>query len=492
VIFNSYTFLLFLGFVLAIYWSTKSWWWRKAFLLVASYVFYAAWNPPFVVILWISTIVDWHVSKRIHASETASRKKLWLMVSLLVNLGLLAYFKYGGFMVENLNSLLAALGVSHQFGKSSIILPVGISFYTFQTLSYTIDVYRGSLRPWHSALDYALYVTFFPQLVAGPIVRATEFLPQCEEEKAGTPEKIGWGLSLLVIGLFCKVVVADNFMAPVADQVYGTNEPVGFFAAWAGTLAFSVQIFCDFYGYSICAVGIALCLGFSLPDNFRWPYASVGFSDFWRRWHISLSSWLRDYLYIPLGGNRKGVARTYINLALTMLLGGLWHGASWMFVAWGALHGSYLIGERLISQTRLAKHPLCSTALFRLFLGGLTFFLVCLTWVFFRAESIHQAFALCRDMLSAGQLLQLAAKFGAPVREGTEFHQLWLGKSAYLLVLLCTTTLLTVHAVLRNSSTEGFFKRIPWFLRSFLLAAMLYMVAISMAGEDRAFIYFQF
>ncbi len=353
-LFNSYTFILFLAAVLLLSRMLANWTWRKSLLLLSSYVFYAAWNPPFVVVLWISTIVDWYVGKWIHASSTRERRTFFLIISLLVNLGMLSYFKYGGFFVDNLNMLLHLAGFNFAFSQISIVLPVGISFYTFQTLSYTIDIFRGRLSPWHSFLDYALYVTFFPQLVAGPIVRAANFLPQCRSSRIGSSKQMGWGLSLLVIGLFAKIVIADSLAAPTVEVVYDSHGTLGCIAAWAGTLAFAIQIFCDFFGYSTCAIGVALSLGFSLPDNFRWPYGAIGFSDFWRRWHISLSSWLRDYLYIPLGGNRMGIRRTYVNLMITMLLGGLWHGASWMFVIWGGLHGIYLMAEGLIRQSGVA------------------------------------------------------------------------------------------------------------------------------------------
>ena len=272
---------------------------------------------------------------------------MWLVVSLSVNLGLLGFFKYGTFLLDNFITFSELLGIPFTPAKPDIILPVGISFYTFQTLSYTLDIYFRKSRPWSSFLDYALFVTFFPQLVAGPIVRSSEFLPQCLTPRRATLERFSWGLILLVSGLFQKIVVADGLLAPIVEKVYDTGMVPDTLSAWCGTLAFSGQIFCDFAGYSSCAIGVAMCLGFKIPDNFRSPYAAIGFSDFWGRWHISLSSWLRDYLYIPLGGNRKGAAGTYINLMLTMLIGGLWHGASWTFVFWGGLHGLYLAVERM-------------------------------------------------------------------------------------------------------------------------------------------------
>jgi len=347
-VFNSLTFLVFFCVVLGLHQLPLPWRVKKGNLLAASYLFYAAWNPIFVLLLWTSTIVDWFVAKWIVRTDGRAGKRGILLLSLVVNLGFLGYFKYGTFLLENWAGLLKVFGLTYHPLVSPIVLPVGISFYTFETLSYTLEVYRGQVPPWDSFLDFALFVAFFPHLVAGPIVRAADFLPQCRTPKRVTAPQLGWGLSLLAFGLFEKVVVADALLAPVADQVYSSWEKAGCFDAWIGTLAFSGQIFFDFAGYSLCAIGAALCLGFVLKDNFHLPYAAIGFSDFWRRWHLSLSTWLRDYLYISLGGNRRGEARTYVNLMLTMLIGGLWHGASWRFVVWGGLHGMYLIVERIL------------------------------------------------------------------------------------------------------------------------------------------------
>ena len=355
-VFNSLTFAVFFATVLGLYYATRSWTARKAVLLVSSYLFYAAWNPPFVLLIWISTIIDWYAARALAQQTDLTRKRLLLAVSVCSNLGLLSFFKYGNFFLDNFVATVAVLGIDYSPPELDIILPVGISFYTFQTLSYSIDVYRGSLKPTRSFLDFALFVTFFPQLVAGPIVRAADFLPQCVQPRKLEPGYFGWGVTLMTIGIFQKVVLADSLVAPVADRVYAPGAATTFGDAWIGTLAFSAQIFFDFAGYSTVAIGAALCLGFALPDNFRSPYASRGFSEFWRRWHISLSSWLRDYLYISLGGNRISYRRTTINLAMTMLLGGLWHGASWRFIVWGALHGIYLVVERVL-RTRFGAAP---------------------------------------------------------------------------------------------------------------------------------------
>ncbi|MCU0621004.1 MAG: hypothetical protein MUC69_05820, partial [Gemmatimonadales bacterium] len=307
--FNSLTFLAFFAVVVLLHNLPFSWRTKKRNLLAASYLFYAAWNPPFVVLLWLSTALDWQCARWLDATDDRHRRRAILLLSLAGNLGLLAYFKYGGFVLDNVAALAASVGVAWKPPAWDIVLPVGISFYTFQTLSYTLDVFLRRARPATSFLDFALFVTFFPQLVAGPIVRPTDLMPQFAAPRAATRAQVGWGLMLMTLGLFQKIVLADGFLAPVADAVYGSAALVAPLDAWLGTLAFSGQIFCDFAGYTTTAIGASEVLGFSLIDNFRYPYAAIGFSDFWRRWHISLSTWLRDYLYVPLGGNRKRPAR---------------------------------------------------------------------------------------------------------------------------------------------------------------------------------------
>lgn len=477
-LFNSYTFFIFLFVVLIVSRLIASWSQRKTFLLLMSYLFYCAWNPPFVVLLWISTVADWFLAKKLDKATVQSKRKVFLFMSLFVNLGMLAYFKYATFLLSCFIGLLSTFGIEYTPAMPSIILPVGISFYTFQTLSYTLDVYRRRMKPATSFLDYALYVTFFPQLVAGPIVRAVDFLPQCVESKKASGKQLGWGLSLIVIGLFNKVVIADGLMASIVERVYETTDPLTFLDAWAGTMAFATQIFCDFSGYSTCAIGCAMCLGFVLPDNFRFPYAAIGFSDFWGRWHISLSTWLRDYLYISLGGNRLGHIRTYVNLMVTMLLGGLWHGASWMFVIWGGLHGGYLIAERKIKQCEFSKHVVWSHFLTRVFLSLITFGLVCITWVFFRASNMEQATSVLASMLD-------------PLHFGIEFSGV-LSRGQVIQSIGVTFAMLILHNILAKSSLEALFNRIPVWVSGMLLALLMYVILVSMSGVDHAFIYFQF
>lgn len=480
-LFNSLTFVVFFLCVVAVHYLPLPWRAKKLNLLVASYLFYAAWNPPFVLLLWISTVVDWWAARWIAAARSAVARRAGLVVSLSVNLGLLAFFKYGNFALENFVRVASAIGVEYSPPRLDIVLPVGISFYTFQSLSYTLDVHHGRTRPWKSPLDFALYVTFFPQLVAGPIVRAVDFLPQCVLPQAATARQFAWGLNLLVIGLFEKIVVADAFLAPIVERVYGAPQ-VDTLSAWVGTLAFAGQIFCDFAGYSTCAIGAAMCLGFALPDNFRYPYAAVGFSDFWRRWHVSLSSWLRDYLYIPLGGNRGGFLRTMANLMITMVLGGLWHGASWTFVVWGALHGAYLALERVVRKAPIAGWALWQSTRGRKLLALGTFLLVCFTWVFFRADSLPHAAAMVRAMIVPD-----AALVGDPGSAGARVA----GKRDTLIVFSIISAMLAIHWRLRDTTLEHAFQRLPSLAWCAANAAMIAAILIS-PGEDRAFIYFQF
>ncbi|MGH8251278.1 MAG: MBOAT family O-acyltransferase [Steroidobacteraceae bacterium] len=474
-VFNSLTFLVFFAVLLVLHRLPFSWTTKKFNLLIASYVFYAAWNPPFIVLLWASTIVDWFIARGIYASRDKSRatRRSWLVISVAVNIGFIGFFKYGEFLLQNWQALMASMGVIWVAPEWDIVLPVGISFYTFVTLSYTLDVYLGRLKPIASFLDYALFVTYFPHLVAGPIVRPTQLVPQFTTPRQATRDQMLWGLGLTVLGPFMKVVLADAGLANVSDRVFGAEHAIGFADAWLGTLAFSGQIFCDFAGYSTIAVGVSLCLGFALPDNFRMPYAAIGFSDFWRRWHISLSTWLRDYLYIPLGGNRGSEARTYVNLMLTMLLGGLWHGANWTFVVWGGLHGIYLAGERWIrSRTGLAGDP--AGAWNRLALALVTYFLVNITWVFFRAETFGVASRVLAGMFGLGGV-------APPV-----LPTIYMIKASVIVA-----GIIMVQWLMRQRELEDVVSRTPWWLTGLVCAAMLFAVIIAQ-GSGEAFIYFQF
>ncbi len=384
-LFNSYTFLFFLlPLILGGYYLLVPRRWRSAWLVLCSYVFYGWWDWRFCGLLLLTTTIDYVAGGRITATSSPTVRRRWLTLSVCCDLGILGFFKYFDLGAETANALARAL-----FGPTSpslpllhLILPVGISFYTFQSMSYTIDIYRGQARPARSFLDFACYVSLFPQLVAGPIVRYRDMDEQLRS-RTHTWSKAGAGITLFVLGLAKKVLVADA-VAPLADAAFSQTSP-GLAAAWSGLLAYTLQIYFDFSGYSDMAVGLGLLLGFQFPQNFNSPYKAVSITDFWRRWHISLSTWLRDYLYIPLGGNRHGPARTYFNLWLTMLLGGLWHGADWTFLAWGAWHGLWLALERMHGKRSFADAlPLPVQTAW-------TFLLVMLGWVFFRAPTFAVA-----------------------------------------------------------------------------------------------------
>ncbi len=470
-VFNSLTFMVFFALVLALHAMPFKWTTKKINLLIASYIFYAAWNPPFIILLWISTIVDWYAAQKLVHAEKPAARRVWMLLSVVVNLGMLAYFKYGTFLLENFTVLMAGIGVNYQAPAFDIILPVGISFYTFATLSYTLDIYLRRAEPAKNFLDYALFVTFFPHLVAGPIMRPTELVPQFVEPRKASRYMLFFGLGLMTLGLFQKVVLADSFLAPAAEMIYDGKAIAGTLDAWIATLAFSGQIFCDFAGYSTTAIGAAMCLGFAMPDNFRFPYAAIGFSDFWRRWHITLSSWLRDYLYIPLGGNRHGEARTYLALMVTMLLGGLWHGASWAFVVWGGLHGFYLAAERILRSRFSGYRP----GPFALFLFALlTYALINITWVFFRADSFGKAWMV------------LSGMFGMNVGAAPILPTMHL-----TMVTLIVGGIVFAHWQMRQQTLESFVARVPAWLLSCTWAVMAFLIVI-VQGDGNAFIYFQF
>jgi alginate O-acetyltransferase complex protein AlgI len=489
-VFNSYIFIAFLAVILVLHNLPLSWNIKKVNLLLASYIFYAAWNPPFILLLWLSTVVDYFVGRALYTQENLFKKRLLLVVSLIGNLGMLCFFKYGGFLLDNFVALVNVVGMDFHPAKPDIILPAGISFYTFTTLCYTIDMYKRKSEPVKSLLDFSLFVTFFPHLVAGPIVRPHQLVPQFESPRKATQQQLLQGLFLLSLGLFMKVVIADTLLSATADSVFSNKGMLPALDAWLGVLAFSGQIFFDFAGYSTCAVGVALCLGFILPENFRYPYAAIGFSDFWKRWHMTLSLWLRDYLYIPLGGNRKGEFRTYVNLMITMLLGGLWHGASWTFVVWGALHGTYLCVEKLVreqftgrpkeledmvvTQASFAPAFMRNKTFNNFILALFTFFLVNVTWVFFRAA----------DFTSAWHLL--IAMFG----QATDAAPL-LSTLAILKVSIVVVLMVIAHWIMRNTTIMEVTEKAPWWALGIVWAVLVVALIVSQKSSD-SFIYFQF
>lgn len=492
-VFNSYTFIVFFMVMLVLHNLPFPWKVKKINLLLASYIFYAAWNPPFILLLWLSTVVDYFVGRALYTQENKHKKRLLLVVSLIGNLGMLCFFKYGGFLLENFTHLVNLLGMNFHPAKPNIILPAGISFYTFTTLCYTIDMYKKKSEPVKSLLDFSLFVTFFPHLVAGPIVRPPQLVPQFESPRRANQQQLMQGLLLITLGLFMKVVLADSMLAGSANSVFNSHDRVSTLDAWMGVLAFSGQIFFDFAGYSTCAVGVALSLGFVLPQNFLYPYAAIGFSDFWRRWHITLSAWLRDYLYIPLGGNRNGKFRTYINLMLTMLLGGLWHGANWTFVVWGALHGFYLWVEKFIADIRhdrvraMALTPsgevgvlgpvpevLKKKNISNFMLALLTFFLINVTWVFFRAPDFTSAWHMLSSMFSR-------------VPKGAEL----LTTMSIIKISVIIFFVVIFHWLMRNTRVLVVAEKLPWWLLGLIWSVLLMLLILSQESGS-SFIYFQF
>ncbi len=399
-IFTEPRFLAFFAVVWLLNWATPWHWARKVLLLVASYTFYAAWDWRFLSLMLASTVVDYVAARGMGTKvegERVGRRRAFMALSLVSNLGMLGVFKYFDFFSESTRYLLSEAGLTVSRLTLDVTLPVGISFYTFQTLSYSIDVYRGRLEPKRSFLDVAVFVAFFPQLVAGPIVRARDFFFQLEAPRHFGKVQVRRALALFLVGFIKKACVADN-VAKMVDAYYAAPNLYDAKSAWLATIGYSIQIYCDFSGYSDMAIATAALLGYNLCRNFAHPYLSTDIQDFWRRWHISLSSWLRDYLYISLGGNRGSTLFRYRNLMLTMLLGGLWHGASWNFVVWGGLHGFALIFHQVWAK-RFQVLPRRSWP-YRALSLLLTYYWVCLAWIFFRAQDWSTAFVAARSWVT--------------------------------------------------------------------------------------------
>lgn len=472
-VFNSLTFLVFAVVFLAVYFllsGRKRLWWA----LAGSYFFYGWWDVRFLGLIILSTALDFHLGQRIHAERRPDRRNRWLWVSVAVNLGILGFFKYFGFFTDSFRQLAALGGWSVPVPYLEVILPVGISFYTFQTLSYTIDVYRGKLEPTRDIWTFATFVAFWPQLVAGPIVRAADLLPQLQRYLPADAGRIQSGLTRIGWGFFKKVAVADS-LAPFVDQVWSAPGHFSTLNLWVAVLFYSFQLYCDFSGYSDIAIGFARLMGYDFPENFRTPYFSRDFSEFWTRWHISLSSWLRDYLYIPLGGNREGPWRTFRNLMWTMLLGGLWHGANWTFVVWGGIHGGLLVLQRLLAApVRHCRRHLPDPVWTALSVPTV-FLLTTLAWVFFRSPDLSLAIGLLRDLFRT--------EGWAPAGLMNKFI---VAKGFGLVGML-----LTVEIVADSYPLGRWLSQRPaW--RAFVLAAVWFAILLFGNFAANAFIYFQF
>lgn len=487
-LFNSFFFVLFLVLVLVIaailrhYCQAK--WVERLFLVLASAFFYAQWNWHYLILIYITICADFMLVRYLIAR---GRPRLGLWLSLLVNLGILAVFKYAGFLATSLNDALSAANVDYSVTVLELLLPVGISFYTFQSLSYTIDNYRQGIEPRQSLIDYALFVSFFPQLVAGPIVRASEFFTQLERDRRIDFSAAQTGVLLIVVGLLKKVVFADQ-LALIADPVFNSPDTASSLDILIAVYAFAFQIYFDFSGYSDIAIGSAALLGFRFPRNFSHPYIALSFRDFWRRWHMTLSRWLRDYLYISLGGNRKGHWKTVRNLFLTMLLGGLWHGASWNFVFWGFLHGLYLGAERVgLSVTRRFRRrdiesiPTTRRQGVGRYLGHYSiallkwltvFHAVCLAWIFFRAETFNDSWAMINSIWFW--------------QDGVSTVHV---KPLSILLVLAMPVL---HRVSASFDVTGKPDRLSTIQYITIIVSAILLMAIFAPGQSDPFIYFQF
>ncbi len=412
--FNSWDFVLFFIVVFTVSaflprYSTAHKWW----LLLASWFFYASWNWHYLGLILFTTTLDWSLGPRFGASVKPGRL---IAISVVANLSILAVFKYGNFAIETANFGLQAIDVAFQFSALDLLLPVGISFYTFQSLSYTIDVYRGNLAPRKSFLDYALFVSFFPQLVAGPIVRASEFFHELDTPRQTNQREAAYAMTLIGLGFVKKVVFADG-LAQAIDPTWNNLAAAEGWQVLLATYGFAFQIYFDFSGYTDIAIGIALLFGFRFPTNFNYPYLATSLQDFWRRWHMTLSRWLRDYLYISMGGNRKGMLITYINLSVTMLLGGLWHGASWNFIIWGGIHGAWLAFERAF----LLKNRFWNARVNGFVRWFVTIHVVCFAWIFFRTPDIASAKLALTRLFSPGLFSTAGTGFASIVASSLFF-----------------------------------------------------------------------
>ena len=457
-------FFLFLPVVVTLYWLLPAKM-RWLMLLMASYIFYMYWNPFLVILLLISTVVDYSCSLGIQSNrDHARKKKIYLLVSILMNLGLLFSFKYLNFFAQTVNALYSFFGSDYRLPEFHLILPVGISFYTFQTMSYTIDVYRGEIEAEKHFGHYALFVTFFPQLVAGPIERPKDLIPQLKQHHTLCRNDLFEGFRLLLRGYGKKVLIAD-FLAQFVDQAYGQVSACDGSTLAIATILFAIQIYCDFSGYSDIAQGCARLMGIRLSDNFQMPYTANSIRSFWRRWHISLTSWFTDYLYIPMGGSRKNTWRTCINIMITFLVSGLWHGANWTYVIWGGIHGLYLVMERLIWKKRSPGMML-------------TFFAVCFSWIFFRSATVADAFTVIERIFSPWQIHQMLTGLS-------------MGTSDLLVCIACIGFLPLLEQLPQIRKDATMHRNACLYFLVILAIVFCRFLVLNQHG-DTAFIYFQF
>lgn len=468
-LFSSGTFwVLFLVFIPVYSLLKRRLWQMIVFVVAFSFYFYYKSSGVFVVLLFATSLFDWLLSRLLVRLKSVTARKLCVACSLTASLGILGYFKYANFFMWNISAMVGA-----NFQPLDLILPVGISFYTFQSISYIVDVYKGRVAPTRTWLEYAFFLSFFPALVAGPIVRADYFLPQIRENRHATRDEVYMGFWLIILGVVKKAIIAD-YIAQYNDLIF--QSPTGYsgFETVMGIIGYTMQIYCDFSGYSDMAIGIALIMGFRLAQNFNFPYKSQNLTDFWRRWHISLSTWLRDYIYIPLGGNRKGTRRTYINNFATMLIGGLWHGAAWKFVFWGAMHGAGLAVHKA-SKPWLDR--LGSSWPVKALSWLVTMTVVALLWVFFRADSWTDSWLIIKNAFT-----DFSLDYALPFA------------SARMLWLIMMLVIIVAHALPTNfwGKAAAAFVKSPWIIKLLIFIVVVQLV-IELCGEDVApFIYFQF
>jgi len=477
-LFNSIEFLVFLPIVFSLYWFVlnKNLFFQNLLILLSSYLFYGWWDYRFLSLIIFSTIVDFFIGKKIYLTKDIKKRKLFLMLSLVVNLGILGFFKYFNFFIDSFSDFISLTGynIDNQW-TLSIILPVGISFYTFQTMSYSLDIFRKEMKPVNDFVAFASFVSFFPQLVAGPIERAKALLPQMMKKRNFDYLQAMFGLRLIIWGMFKKVVVADS-LAKYVDIFYANPNDYTGLPSIIAILFFTFQIYCDFSGYSDIAIGTARLFGIKLNRNFNVPYISTSFTEFWKRWHISLSSWFRDYVYISLGGNRVGKLINYRNLIITFIVSGLWHGANYTFIVWGAIHGFLLIVEKFFADLK------SGISINRIIKIIVTFFITNITWVFFRSNNISEAFSILKNATDLNMDLN-----------STIYSFRGLGIDFFELLMMCSLILLIICIEFFEDKTKKltFYKsnRIQFIWIQILIFFILFF---STRGELKNFIYFQF
>ncbi len=490
-LFNSFEFGAFFVLVAGAYFLIPHSW-RWFLLLMSSCYFYMAFVPVYILVLLATIVIDYWAGILIEGSK-GSKRKVYLVISIISTCLVLFVFKYFNFFNTNFSKLADLIGWNYPVENLSIILPIGLSFHTFQSLSYVIEVYRGNQKAEKHFGIYSLYVMFFPQLVAGPIERPQNLLHQFYEKHHFDYVRVTDGLKLMLWGLFKKVVIADR-LAVVVDTIYGSPSDFSGIAYITATVFFAFQIYCDFSGYSDMAIGSAQVLGFKLMDNFNRPYFSKSVSEFWKRWHISLSSWFRDYLYIPLGGNRVAVPRMYVNLMLTFVLSGLWHGANWTYIVWGALNGVLIVGsvatrdirERWVHTIGLDPHPRIHRYLSIL----ITFTLICFTWIFFRANNMSDAFLILKGI---GEVFSQIITFDLSFLKEIKDIESWgLSKIQFVIALLMIALMECIHMVQRHSTIRHMLRDLPLWQRWTIYYVLIFTVLVFWQENDRQFIYFQF